>query len=433
MEKTLPKEYLILSISEPKPKINNELYRGCEILKDGSLVQYTKSASLTVNNKLTKIEGSDKETEFLQQARRKRYELQGAARELFLQEARRMIGVGEVTFKTPYDLHRTSKCMLVRHGQVAIHKSLKYERAFYSGLVQCGSVWSCPVCANKIQERRRVEVCKAMEWAYREGYKCLLVTFTFPHYSFQKCKDLAEKLTGALRFFRSGGTWKGIKEEIGFEGMIRGLEVTYGKNGWHPHTHEIWIVSQDCNVEALKAKILKRWERCCKKFGLLPENRTEAFKRNAVDVIDNASTSDYLVKTGKREQVDIDGRRHWGTDREVVRASVKGDSSGKSPFSLLESYKAGDQESGEKFLEYSFAFKGKAQLFWSQGLKARVGLADKTDEELVKEKEDQAELAVILSNDEWRVVVKYKAIVELLEITEIDGGVGVRRWCFEHT
>ncbi len=68
--------------------------------------------------------------------------------------------------------------------------SKEHKKAFYTGLAVCGSVWSCPVCTAKIQERRRLEISKGMDKAYESGLKCVMVTLTFPHMSFQKLDDL---------------------------------------------------------------------------------------------------------------------------------------------------------------------------------------------------------------------------------------------------
>ncbi|GGJ29515.1 hypothetical protein [Paenibacillus hunanensis] len=42
------------------------------------------------------------------------------------------------------------------------------------------------------------------------------------------------------------------------------------------------------------------------------------------------------------------------------------------------------------------AFKGKRQLVWSNGLKARFNLKDLTDEELAKKKEEPADILSIV-------------------------------------
>ena len=66
---------------------------------------------------------------------------------------------------------RTAKCMRIRTGRtdVQVWKSKAHHTASYGGLQTCGSVWTCPVCAAKIAERRRVELLDAMEMHKAQG------------------------------------------------------------------------------------------------------------------------------------------------------------------------------------------------------------------------------------------------------------------------
>ena len=58
---------------------------------------------------------------------------------------------------------RVSMCLRFRNNssEVQVWKHKKTAKAFYGGLVVCGSVWLCPICAAKISERRRIELQKA--------------------------------------------------------------------------------------------------------------------------------------------------------------------------------------------------------------------------------------------------------------------------------
>ena len=76
----------------------------------------------------------------------------------------------------------------------------------------------------------------------------------------------------------------------------------------------------------------------------------------------------------------------------------------------------------------SKAFKGKRQLSWSNGLKARFGLAEKNDEELAAELEDNAELLGLLTPDQWRDVLKVKARATVLELAASAGWPAVQKF-----
>lgn len=131
------------------------------------------------------------------------------------------------------------------------------------GLMRCGRIWLCPVCAATIRHKRSEEITEAVvEWIKRGG-TAYLVTFTTRHGHADKLADLMDALqgtrktpttprrAGAYQRLITGGTWAGrpdrddvgIRGRIGYIGMIRATEVTIGQaNGWHPHIHAIVLV-----------------------------------------------------------------------------------------------------------------------------------------------------------------------------------------------
>ena len=347
--------------------------------------------------------------------RSERYLLQNAARTL-------LNGRGvEEGYQYPSNFHKTAKCLHTRFGDnVEISISREHKKAFYGGLVQCGSVWACPVCAAKVQERRRVEIAKGFDWAYSSNKKVIMVTFTFPHYFWQKLNHLLQRQAKAYKRLRAGNPWQRVKDRSGYVGLIRSLEITIGANGWHPHTHEAWIVDPDCDTEALKATVSARWLKMCKKEGLVPDGKEEYFLEHAVHIMDNCRTSDYLEKQGDAS--------NWGVDREIAKgASKQGDtkSKGAHPFALLREFQEGNQKSGKKFLEYVEATKGRAHIFWSQGLKDLVGLDEKTDEEIAEEKNNNSDLLGLLTSRQWAIVIRNNDRARILDIVETQGFDGV--------
>lgn len=347
--------------------------------------------------------------------RAERYELLASARALFLHEGKKE------NLKYPHDWHRTAKCMHVNVGQIAVHKSTEHKGAFYSGLMTCGSVWTCPVCTVKVQERRRAEIGKAVAWAYDSGKQAAMVTLTFPHYKQNNLDDLVKKQADALARFRRGSPWDRFKDRLGYAGLIRALELTYGANGWHPHTHELWFVGADSSVEQEKGFIVERWLKCCIAAGLVDadnEVQIAAFKLHAVDIKDRCDASDYLAKN--------DEASHWGVDRELAKASSKaGKAAGIHPFGLLAKARDGDKVAGAKFVEYAKVMRGKRQLLWSRGLKDLVGLDDLTDEELAAQQEDKADLLGLITPLQWSWVRKAGLRAQVLDAAELSGWVGV--------
>jgi hypothetical protein len=349
----------------------------------------------------------------LQNDRATRYELLASARALFLYEGK------QEGLKHPHDWHRTAKCKWVNvAGFVGVHASCEHSSAFYSGLMSCGSVWACPICAAKVQERRREEVAKAVAWAEAKGLQSAMVTLTFPHYMWHHLKDLIAQQAEALHRLRAGAPWVRFKKDMGYHGLIRSLELTIGDNGWHPHTHELWFVDAEVDAETMKARILERWRNCCARAGLLDLNNVDqvrAFDAHAVDVKGWCTASDYMAKQ--------DDSRHWGVDSEIAKASTKeGRAKGKHPFRLLALAMDGDKKAGAKFVEYAATMKGKRQLFWSAGLKKTVNIEERSDEELAEEERDEADLLGFLTTDDWRLIRERGQRAQVLDAAESNGG-----------
>ncbi|MFN9774970.1 MAG: protein rep [Burkholderiales bacterium] len=355
----------------------------------------------------------------MQKVRAERFELLATARRV-LSAAGRAEGL-----VWGHDLHRTAKCKHILRGEggVAVHLAREHGSAFYSGLATCGSVWSCPVCAAKVQERRREEIAQAIDWAYEQGLQPVMVTLTFPHRAWHELEQLLQQQADALHRLRAGAPWSRVKEWAGYRGLIRSLELTHGSNGWHPHTHELWFVRKDLDAQKLREKVLRRWKTACAKAGLLDLGDTAqvtAFEAHSVDVKGDCSTSDYLAKQ--------DDSRHWGADREIAKASTKaGRAKGLHPFGLLDQARVGCPRSSELFVSYCLAMRGRRQLFWSHGLKAEVGVDEVSDEAIAEQDRETADEVCRLDADDWRCVLAAEARSRVLDAAENGGRAAVKQ------
>lgn len=319
-----------------------------------------------------------------------------------------------------WDVHPTSMCRYSRVGTfVSVHLENQHNSAFYGGLATCASVWACPVCTAKIQARRRPELEKLVEWAYANGYEVQMVTFTFPHYGYQRLAHLLASQREAFKLMRKGKQWDKFKSGHGYQGMVRSLEITHGSNGFHPHTHELWITDKLDEIDQgdFKAAVLKHWRSACIRSGLLLDDPStlDAFNKHAVDVQFRTSSSDYLAKQ--------DQSRAWGIDAEMTAAQSKqGKKSGVHPHDFLVRQEEGDKE---LYLEYVQAMKGYRQLFWSPGLKDKAGVREVSDEQLVQEQTETADLLGLLTVRQWALIRGNDARAELLDAAECSGWQGV--------
>lgn len=385
---------------------------------------------LGTNAKSSPTSGSAVETQDLAKARMAR-----AQRYQALAQARSFVGFQGLLLQIPGDkFHRIFSCHYANISDfIEVFHNVEHQKSFYGGLATCGSVWACPVCAAKIQERRRQELVKFIDYAYateqracfpaltdgsfvivpKDVYSPVMVTFTFPHYAFQTLKDLILRQRLAFTFLRKGNTWDLFRKRFGFKGLIRSLEVTNGNNGWHPHTHELWLVrpmtSRD--REDFVAFVKNRWRQSCIKAGLLdPELRSVSFDLHAIDVRFNVSSGEYLAKQ--------DSSREWGADHEIAKASSKkGRLSGVHPHEFLIRNSPGDDR---KYIEYATTMRDlrARQLYWSSGLKELVGLNDVTDEQIAQRKDERADVLGLITVQQWKIIRRAGAISEVLDCSD---------------
>lgn len=325
--------------------------------------------------------------------------------------------------KNPGDVYRTHDCRFARRSEfVSVHYGAAHQSAHYGNLTTCGSVWACPVCCALVQQRRRPEISQLVDWAYSGELSASMVTLTFPHTKFDSLADLLSKQRDAFTRLRAGSVWQDFKKRFGFQGLVRSLELTHGRNGWHPHTHELWISSPIAlrDRDSFREFILARWIKACAASGLLDladPVQVQAFHLHAVDVRFDARDSDYLAKQ--------DSGRAWGVDREIALASTKkGRLSGVHPHEFLVRQAKGDFD---RYVEYVNAMKGSRQLYWSSRLKSRVGVDEVSDETLAETQTEKADVLGLLTADQWRYVRGNDARSELLDVAESSGWYGVQQ------
>ncbi|HDR7795977.1 protein rep [Bacillus cereus] len=301
---------------------------------------------------------------------------------------------------------RVSKCLsMIKNGvsDVAVWEHKKTKRAFYSNLTVCGSVWNCPVCAVKISERRRKELQQAFDIHKKEGGYIALLTLTFSHKKSDKLEDILKKFGQATNRMFSGGAYQNIRDKMGLVGRIRVFECTYGANGFHPHAHIALFYQHDVDLKKIRKEMFPLWSKACESAGLVTNYR------RGIDLQTGDEAQEYLSKHGT-----------WSLDQELTKSHIKkAKYESLTPFDFLRKYyETEDKKYIYLFQEYARCFKGKRQLQWSQGLKKRFVVEDKTDEQVAKEKVEDADLLGMLEYDLWKRILKYDNRSYFLDLCE---------------
>lgn len=324
-----------------------------------------------------------------------------------------------------HDKRLSRCCRWLLGGQAQVIRA-ETGQCSYGGVETCGSVWRCPICASKIAQRRRAELAQLVDRHVENGGSVALVTRTFPHTAWDRLEVVLDKFRDAEQRFKAGRAWQELRKMVGLVGTVRALEVTYGENGFHPHGHELWLI--DCDEwkedreyrEDVQDMSRALWARVCERAGLpLPGwevGLTIQGGRRAVE---------YVAKFGEET-----GGSSWGIEDELTKLHTKkGRGKGLTPWDLLRLVLEGDEEQARDasalFKEYAAAFRGRRQLWWSQGLREVFGLGDElTDEELAQQAAEGFVLGDICFED-WRRIVRADAQFAVLQAAQESGWPGV--------
>lgn len=297
----------------------------------------------------------------------------------------------------------------------AVSIQLHEGRASAVGLQTCAAVWLCPCCGRVISGRRRKELNHLLAWARGQGWQVVMMTRTVRHHRAMALDWLLAASRAASKRFYQSKDWRAIKPRIA--GHVTATECPCGPNGFHPHTHTILLVKAPDEASAvdLLTGLRTAWEVALRKEGLDCND-------HGFDVRGHAGAGDYISK--------------WGVAEELTFGQAKGEADprkGRSPWQLL-AIAAGLHRDSTfspvvaklRWQEFAKAIKGRRQLVWSRGLKARAGIADMADEHVVAEAEQMGVEAEIgrLSAQDWRAIVRSGLRVWLLEQVEADGRAG---------
>jgi hypothetical protein len=251
-----------------------------------------------------------------------------------------------------------------------------------SGVWFCGSGWACPVCAAKIRFHRAHEVSRAVVTALHQGMGALFVTRTLPHSAEDTLAVTLGLLAEGRRYVANLASIKTVRARAGYAGGIAAKEITYGFNGWHPHTHDIELFEHTLSLAdfaVLSDGYYTHLHRFYRRNGFDGLTRQYGVRVEGVTL-----SNDVLARYVTKLQEGVDIRLH--TAHELTRSDLKqGREGSRMPFDMLsEFFATGDMELLDRWHEYEHETLGKSVIRFTKGLRARLlpKETEQTDEEL---------------------------------------------------
>jgi Replication protein len=327
------------------------------------------------------------------------------------------------------NLERVRKCGHVTVGAPGGGPGLRLTTspagpvAGLSGLLTCGSVWSCPVCAAKIATRRADELADVMRFALEQNCRASLVSLTMRHHAGQRLKDCWDALSTAWRAVVSGKQWATDAFLFQIRGWVKAVEVTRGRNGWHVHIHALIIWDRPVTLEQARHvadRMWRRWNRALVRKGfdsLRDDGGLDV--RMATLVPGGFGLHEYFVKLS----------------HEITGGQAKlAKGGGRTPFQIAASAtETGEAADVHAWWEWEKASHGRRQIGWSKGLRAWAGLDAEQDDDEVAAEQLEGDDLLFLDLDSWRAIRGEPGrVCDLLEVTEDDGYraamATLRRW-----
>lgn len=303
--------------------------------------------------------------------------------------------------------------------------------AYVAHVRRCGSVWTCPYCAAKIARGRAEELRRAIAAAGARGLFVTLATFTVGHSAEDELPVLLDGLTEAMRRWRSGRSWQRLSAAVGYVGAVRNLEVTWGGgSGWHPHSHVLLVTRERIAGSGWAIRMQERWAESVERSGgyASPVHGLR-FSDAEHDV------KGYLTKVDREVSDGLEQARSWAAAEELTFSHAKvGRGHGRlNAWTLAMLFReTGDQEMGDRFVQFAAAFHGRRHLVWSRGLRDALGLGvEATDVELAEAAGEGEQAVFEMSERELQRLVASCRLGELLEVAESRGSAAAWLWWME--
>ena len=274
------------------------------------------------------------------------------------------------------------------------------EKCWPTGVVQCGSVHTCPVCCSKIKARRAVEIELLCDAHALAGGSFSMLTVTARHSHSDSFGDVLGAVSTSWRKVQRLKSWADLRKIL--VGQVVALEVTFGDNGWHPHLHVLLFNRPGVEVDALNSALdsfradwLRLVNECLGKSPSI-ERGVHLLHFGASSM---AAAAGYLSKVAK----------------EMTAGDLK---SGRDPFALLDGVKEGDSKAIAMWFEYADSMKGRRSVSFSVGLRDAYGGELLEDEDIVELDEAAGFDVCWIRAKVWNRALRDGAIGDLLSELE---------------
>jgi hypothetical protein len=306
---------------------------------------------------------------------------------------------------------------------VEIWKKPEGKAAYFKAVATCGSVWMCPVCAEKITTERQKDLLLAITAAKLLGLTVYMITYTVGHKQKDSAENVLRLMMDATGKLKGRKFWTRIRSRLDIVGSVTSLESTFNpENGTHAHKHVLEFARNEITagqINDLRNEISAEYEKIVDGLGGYVDGVHDVDIKLGSDYV-----AEYIAKIGHDPAV----KNFGGVSYEITKGATKKISfrdGHYTAFQLLDLSAEGDSWARKMFIEYRKAFKGKYQIKWSKGLHELLGMdKEKTDQELAESTALEDYNFANMTKEDWKL-----ARVVPHEILEAARTMGYRKFC----
>lgn len=297
-------------------------------------------------------------------------------------------------------------------GQVAFGKDGATVKSGAHGVTHhniayCGGINHCPVCSGLVLKKRAAEIDRGLATHMHRNGGVLMLTLTVSHTKKDRLEDQIRLFQGAYGYLIRD-RWHGIADRYGFirGGYIKRKETTRGEaNGWHHHYHVLLLTDARLTPEQaalLEEELFAYWEKGVTRRG------GKVDRQHGIDV----GIARSLEQIGNYISKELTSNG----DTKTRGGSI-------SPFQLLDEDMP---ENRRLWSEYVAATKSMHVIQWGRGLKALLGIEEKTDAEILDDesagrgKATLAKIEVSLFNSRRRDLLLMEQVDDAIEAKDYD-------------
>lgn len=259
----------------------------------------------------------------------------------------------------------------------------------------CDAVHVCPVCHARRMASDRQTVTDIVRDHYAKGGILVDAVLTPPHKAGESLACVLDREEAIWAELRSKSIWRELEKGLGIVGYIRRLEVTLGRNGWHPHYHVSFLCTLD------RASELKggTWRAALDDaFAIVVAGWSEAAKAAGTSICDDAQIATAIIGHVDAERavrynlknMGYGAKEHSLTPMDLLRIAVQVDG---APII---------RRAQRLFAEYADAMKGRHVLTYAGTAKAARAAVRAAAETPAEETVEQLGR---VDGDAWRAIV----------------------------